>query len=406
MDDRYKRSHEIFQKARTIIPGGVTKSRVAHVPGHYPIYMERADGAHVWDVDGNEYIDWMSGYGCILLGHRYPEVDAAAVQQMEKGFISFLSNPVQNDLAEVLLEMVPCAEMARFFKSGSDATTAAVRIARIHTGREHVIRWGYHGGSDWALSAMEGANAGIPQSTRELVHTFEYNDLASLKAAFESHLGQVACLIMMPFEMELPAEGFLQAAKQLCHEHGAVFILDEIRTGFRMAPGGAQEHFGVEPDLAALGKGMSNGYPISAVVGRRDVMSAVEKGHFSGTHVVSSLEMAASIVTLGILQRDNVISHIWQIGQELQDGLRGLAAASPLEMEVVGVPPMPFLRFRIRDAEANSKAKTEFFAAAAAGGVYLHPSHHWFVNFSHTNDDVSRTLEVCEGALRAAEAAV
>ena len=145
MSNRYKESNKIFEKAKTILPGGVTKARVAHIPGRYPIYMKKADKSHVWDVDGNEYIDWMSGYGCILLGHRYPEVDDAAIEQMKKGFISFLSNPIQNDLAEMLIEMIPCAEMVRFFKTGTDATTAAVRIARIRTGKDKIVRWGYHG---------------------------------------------------------------------------------------------------------------------------------------------------------------------------------------------------------------------------------------------------------------------
>jgi len=363
--------------------------------------MERAQGSHVWDVDGNEYVDWMSGYGCILLGHAYPEVDAAAIAQMRKGFISLLSNPLQNELAEALIEMVPCAEMVRFFKTGTDATTAAVRIARIHTGRDMVVRWGYHGWADWSLSTMPEFNAGVPQSTRELVHTFRYNDLDSLREVFQQHPGRIACLIMMPFETELPKEGFLEGARDICHGHGAVFIFDEIRSGFRMAPGGAQQYFGVVPDMAALSKGMANGYAISAVVGKQEVMQAVEKGLFSATFFSSSMEMAASIATLRIVRERGVVEHIWRIGNKLQAGLRELCAASPLEVEVVGAPPMPFLQFR----ESDREAKMEFYAEAAARGVYFHPGHHWFVNFSHTDEDVERTLEACQKAFAAAAAA-
>jgi len=400
MSDRYRKSYEIFENAKRIFPGGVAKARLPHVPGRYPVYMDRAQGSHVWDVDGNEYVDWMSGYGCILLGHAFQEVDAAACAQMKKGFISLLSNPIQNELAQMLVEMVPCAEMVRFFKTGTDATTAAVRIARIHTGRDMVVRWGYHGWADWSLSTMPEFNAGVPQSTRELVHTFRYNDLDSLRAAFERHPGRIACQIMMPFETELPKEGFLEGARDICHEHGAVFVFDEIRSGFRMAPGGAQEYFGVVPDVAALSKAMANGYAISAVVGRRDVMTAVEKGLFSATFFSSAMEMAASIATLGIVRERGVIEHIWRIGAKLQAGLRDLCAASPLGVEVVGAPPMPFLQFR----ESDREAKMEFYAEAAERGVYFHPGHHWFVNFSHTDEDVERTLDACRRAFEAAAA--
>lgn len=401
MSDRYSESHRIFEKAKTLIPGGVTKARVDHVPDRYPIYFQRASGSHVWDVDGNEYIDWMSGYGCIMLGHAYPEVDEAAITQMRRGFISLLSSPVQNELAEMLIEMVPCAEMVRFFKTGTDATTAAVRIARLHTGRDGVIHWGYHGWADWSISDSERFREGVPQCTRDMVHTFEYNNLDSLREVFAKHPDQIACVITMPFELDLPEEGFLQGVKDLCEENGAVLIFDEIRSGFRMATGGAQEYFGVEPHLAALSKAMANGYALAAVVGKREVMSAVEKGLFSATFFVSALEMAASIATLNVIKRDNVIEHIWRLGGKLQAGLREMCAQSPLDMEVVGVPPMPLLRFQEKDADA----KAAFYAEAARLGVYFHPNHHWFVNFSHSDEDVERTLDVCREAMKVAQQA-
>ena len=406
MIGKYTVSNLLFEKALAIIPGGVTKARVAHIPGRYPIYVDRAEGSHVWDVDGNEYIDWMSGYGCILLGHRYREVDDAAIKQMERGFISFLSNPIQNELAEMLIEMIPSAEMVRFFKSGTDATTAAVRIARIHTGRDKVVRWGFHGWADWAVSNFHGFDSGVPQVVRDLTLTFEYNNLNSLEEVFREHPGEIACVIMMPFEIEPPEEGFLEGVKRICHENGAVFILDEIRSCFRMAQGGAQEYYAVQPDLTALSKGMGNGYAIAAVVGKEEVMRSVEKGLFSATFFVSALEMAAAMATLEIVKRDGVIEHLWRLGEKLQQGLEHIFAPSFLECEVVGVPPMPFVKFNIQDAGANERAKTAFYAEAASLGVYLHPNHHWFVNFSHTDEDVARTLEVCRKALKAAEKVV
>jgi glutamate-1-semialdehyde aminotransferase len=223
---------------------------------------------------------------------------------------------------------------------------------------------------------------------------------------FDSHPGQIACVIMMPFEIEPPAAGFLEGVKRLCHENGAVFILDEIRSGFRMARGGAQEYLDVTPDLAALNKGMANGYPISAVVGRRDVMSAVEKGLFSATFFVSAMEMAASLATLEIIERDGVIERLWATGRMLQEGLRQVFADTALEIEVVGYPPMPFVQFTIEDPVQRECAKTAFYTEAAARGIYFHPNHHWFVNFSHTDEDVAQTLDVCASALKAAERAL
>ena len=403
MDPRYQESYRIFEHAKTLLPGGVTKARVAHVPGRYPIYMERARGSHVWDVDGNEYVDWMSGYGCILLGHRCEEVDQAAVRQMEKGFTSFLSNPLQNELAQRLIDMFPCAETVRFFKTGTDATTAAVRIARIHTGRDRVIRWGFHGWADWSVANFYGFDVGVPQVVRDLTLAMEYNNLDSLRGLFADNPGEIACVIMMPFEIDPPEKGFLEGVKQLCHENGAVLIFDEIRSGFRMAPGGAQEYFGVTPDLTSLSKAMGNGYPIAAVVGSREVMQAVEQGLFSATFFVSSLEMAACMATLDIIERDGVIERIWQTGRSFQDGLRQVFADSALKVDVVGYPPFPFLQFGLADDKLNEQVKSTFYAEVAARGVYFHPNHHWFVNFSHTAEDVARTLEACEAALKVAE---
>ena len=207
MSKGYVESNRLFEEALQLLPGGVTKARVAHVPGKYPIYMSRAEGSHVWDVDGNEYIDWMSGYGCILLGHCFKEVDDAAIRQLQKGFTSFLSNPMQNELAAKLIDLIPCAQRVRFFKTGTDATTAAVRIARIYTGRDHVIHWGFHGWADWSLTDPLGFAAGVPQSVRSLTHHFEYNNLASLEDIFRQYPDQVACVLMMPFQIQLPNRG-------------------------------------------------------------------------------------------------------------------------------------------------------------------------------------------------------
>ena len=406
IDPRYRKSYQEFERAQKLLPGGVTRARIPQVPGRCPVYMSRAAGAHLWDVDGNEYVDWMSGYGCILLGHRCREVDEAAIRAIEKGFISQLPDPIQNDLAEVLTKMFPCAERVRFFKNGSDATTAAVRVARIHTGRDHIIRWGFHGWLDWAVSNYYGFDVGVPQAVRELTHAMEYNDLASAEKLFKQYPSQVACAIMMPLEMDEPQPGFLQGMKDLCHRYGAVLIFDEIRSGFRMPGGSAQAHYGVTPDLAAVGKAMANGYCISAVVGQADIMSAIPKGLFSGTFFVSALEMAAAMATLAILKRDPVIPRLWELGTRFQNGLRQVLADSPLRLEVKGVPSMPFIRFAGPDAPANEKAKLEFYAETARRGVFFHPGHHWFVNYAHTENDIDSSVDACAAARKVAESAM
>ena len=400
--NRYAKSQELFAKAKEIIPGGVTRARVDHVPGRYPLYMDRAEGAYVWDVDGNKYIDWMCGYGCILLGHKHKPVDDAAKAQIDKSFISFLSNPLQNELAQRLIEDIPSAEMVRFCKSGSDATCGAVRMARIYTGRDKVVRWGYHGWADWALSNFYGFDEGVPQAVRDLTLTFDYNDLESLENVFKANEGQVACLIMMPFEIEEPKLGFLKAAKEICHKYGAVFVMDEVRSSYRMALGGAQEYYDVTPDLTTISKSMSNGYSIGAVVGKKEVMEAISKGLFSATFFVSVLEMAASIKTLEIIRNEPVIEHIWNLGKKFKSGLSEIIASNGVDAKVVGVDPMPFMQFTVADAQANEKLKQEFYADVAANGVYFHPNHHWFVNYSHTEEDVNKTLEICDNAFKKA----
>ncbi|MFC1676955.1 aspartate aminotransferase family protein [Planctomycetota bacterium] len=406
MSNGYKESNRIFEEAKKIIPGGVTKARVAHVPGKYPIYMKYAKGAHVWDVDDNEYIDWMCGYGCIYLGHQYKEVDDAVKKQMEVGFTSFLSNPYQNEFAQELIDYIPCAEMIRYFKTGSDATTAAVRIARIHTGRDKIIRWGYHGWHDWSLANFYGFDEGVPQATRDLTLAYEYNDLESVKKLFADNPGEIACLITMPFETEMPKEGFLEGLKKICAENGALLIFDEVRSGFRAKGGSAQVQFGVTPDIGVFNKAMGNGYPISIVCGKSEYMHAVEKGLLSATFFVSTLEMAAARKVLEIIKRDGVVERLWELGTRFQTQLKQIVTPSPIDFSVVGIPSMPLLKFEMKDEQVNEKAKMAFYADVAENGVYLHPNHHWFMNFSHTEEDVDRTMEVMANALKVAEKAI
>lgn len=400
----FKRSEELFARAQQIVAGGTTQGKAPNtlIPGEYPIYAARGRGAHLWDVDGNRYLDYILAYGIIVLGYCDPDVDAAAIREIQEGFAFPLTRPVQNELAELLVEVIPCAETVHFFKTGSDTTTAAVRLARIATGRDKIVRWGYNGWHDWCCTR----EAGIPKHVRDDVLTFRYNDLDSLADVLTAHRDQVACIIMMPLEIEPPQAGFLAGVKELAQRHGALFILDEMRSGFHLALGGAQEYYGVRPDLATFSKAMSNGYALSVLAGRRDLMGLLSQTYVSSTFFTNSLAMAAAVATIHKLRRDEVIPHLWRVGQSLMDGLDRLAQDLGIEAHSTGVAPMPFLAFTYADAAVRETAKYVFYREMVRQGVLLHPNHHWFVCAAHTDEDIQHTLEVSEAAFSAVKSAL
>lgn len=411
-----QRSRELFEEAKSLIPGGVQSARhPRNFAENYPIFMERGEGSHVYDVDGNEYIDWMLSYGPIILGHCYSKVDQAVIEEIKKGFLFDLVPPLQLKLAKKITELIPCAEMVLFVTTGSGATSAAVRIAKIHTGKDKIIRWGYHGWHDWA---QEGA--GIAQKVTEDTLTFKYNDLGSLEDLLEINKNKVACVIMMPLALELPKPGFLEGVRGLADKYGVVLIFDEIRSWPRMGLGGAQKYYGVTPDITTLSKGIANGYPISLVVGKRRIMRAAEKSHISASWFPSTIGIAAALATIKELEETNAIDHLWRIGQKLSDGLKDLIRSSKVKAEVIGVPPMPFLAFG--SEEDNTKAWQEkiyaegdpgseqdkhlmrvFYSETVKRGVFFHPRHHWYSCISHSDEDVKKTLQAAGEALNIAK---
>jgi glutamate-1-semialdehyde aminotransferase len=397
-----KRSEDLALRAESCDAWAATRNEILSqdqlVDGAYPLYASRASGAYFWDVDGNRYIDYILGYGTVILGHADPRVTDAAVRELQTGInISPLWRQTQVDLAELLTEVIPGAEMVFAMRTGSDATSGAIRLARIYTGRSKVARWGYNGWHDWSCSRLDG----IPASTLSETLMFRYNDIASLRSLFQQHPKDIACVIMMSFEVEAPYPGFLQEVKEVAHEYGALFILDEMRSGFRMALGGAQQYFGVEADLATYSKAIANGYPISAIVGRADVLRCVGRTHMASTYYCNSAEMAAAIATISILRESGAIARVWNLGELLQAGLRDLIKQYDIEGEVVGFPPCPFLMFTSSDESRRQSAKTTFYSATTLGGVFLHPNHHWFLSAAHTEEDIRETLDVCRLACEA-----
>ena len=403
-DSPFPKSLAEFTRARKVIAEGTTQTRTPSVmaPCEYPIFGERGQGAYFWDVDGNKYIDWILSYGCIVLGHSHPVTNAAAIAEIEKGFTLQLPPILQNELGELLVELIPCAEKVVFMKTGSGATSAAVRVARMATGHDKVLRLGYSGWHDWCCKF----DPGIPQDVLNLTHKFEYNDLNSLEALLKDNSGQVACVVMWACEMERPKPGFLEGVRDLAHEHGALFVLDEVRTGFHLALGGAQEFFGVTPDLATFGKAMANGYPLSALVGRDEYMRHVVDSWISSTHCTNAFEYAAALATIRHMREHRVIEHLWKIGQQLIDGQNTLARAAGVEAESIGLAPTPYLAFRYDEPEVCDLAKKAFYEEALRLGVFFHPNHHWFVSAAHADVEVTKTLEATAAGFGAVKKAL
>lgn len=315
----FTKSEELLYRALKVIPNGTqtfSKSQTNFPRGVSPFYASHGKGGYLYDVDGNRYIDFISGLTAVILGYDDPDVDRAVQEQFNSGAIFSLPHELEIEVSEMICDMVPCAEMVRFGKNGSDATTGAIRLARAYTGRDHVAQCGYHGWHDWSI-ANTGRNLGIPQAVKDLTHTFEYNNIDSLHRLFQDRPNQYACVIMEPMNREWPENDFLHECKELAHKNGALFILDEVITGFRFAIGGAQECFDITPDLCSLGKAIANGYPLSALVGKAEIMSHISKVHYSFTNAGECLSLAAAKATLKKIKEKNVPYELILLGASI-----------------------------------------------------------------------------------------
>ncbi len=399
------RSLELFEQAKKLVPGGVLGARKPSdfIEGEYPIFLEYGKGSRLTDVDGNEYIDFLCGYGPIILGYREEEVDEAVIRQIrDKGFCFTLTQRYQNQLAKKLSELVPCSEMSIFLKTGSDATTASIRIARAYTKRLHVMRCGYHGWHDWCVE-MKG---GIPEKCYEDVHEFRYNNLAQLEELMAKYGDQTAAIIMTPFghpnhqKMAEPQPGFLEGVRELANRYGAVLVFDEVRTGFRLAMGGAQELYGVTPDLVVLGKGMANGYAISVVTGKREVMmTASQKLFISSTFFPNSDGYVAALKTIEILERDNVLAKIWEKGGRLMKKIQGIIDKYDIGAELTGVAPTFYITFKKDETDTHRARRDDFYTQLIRRGIFLHPYHHGYISYRHTEEDLDTTAKAIDEAM-------
>jgi glutamate-1-semialdehyde aminotransferase len=399
------KSLELYKEASELIPGGVLGARKPgdFINGEYPIFLENGKGCRLTDVDGNEFIDFLCGYGPIIIGYREEEVDDAVCKQIkEKGFCFTLTQSFQNTLAKKLTELVPSSEMSIFLKTGSDATTASIRIARAYTGKIKVMRCGYHGWHDWCIE-MKG---GIPSKFYEDVFEFQYNRLDQLEELMATHGDETAAIIMTPFghpnhqEMQEPAPGFLEGARDLADKYGAVLVYDEIRTAFRLRMGGAQELYGVTPDLTVLGKAIANGYPISVVTGKKDVMMTAESKLFiSSTFFPNSEGFVAALKTIEILERDKVLENIWEKGSRFMEKIQVLLDKYDVGAKLTGVAPMFYITFEKDQTGAYKSKRTDFYTQLIRIGFFFSPYHHSYISFRHTEEDLNLTLTAIEESL-------
>jgi glutamate-1-semialdehyde 2,1-aminomutase len=423
----------LWERARRVLPGGVS-SNVKMEEQPYPLFFVRAEGSHLVDCDGNEYIDYTCGYGSVILGHAHPAVVEAVRRAAARGFIYGGQHEGEVLLAERLAEIVPCIDMVRYNCSGSEAVAAAVRLARAYTGRPKIIRFAghYHGWLDEEListhppvdgPATDGQppavleSAGQSPTSAEHVLVARWNDADAVEHLLAAHEGQVAAVLMEPIMCNAgvipPAAGYLERVRALCDRHGALLIFDEVITGFRVHLGGAQTLLGVIPDLAVFGKALANGCPLSVVGGRREIMDLVASGGVvhAGTFNGNPLAVAAALATIEELARagGEAYARLAALGQRLMQGLRQVAAARGVPVLLQGPGPVFYMWFTdapaVTDYASSARISREpyarFATAMRAGGVRVIPGGRWYVSCSHTVEDVERTVEAASRALDA-----
>ncbi len=400
MSARYAQSEAMLARALKSIPLGAqtfSKSRTQFPHGVSPYFAARAQGAYVWDVDGHDYVDFINALCAVSLGHNDPDVTAAVSAQLQDGVIFSLSHALEHQVAEQLCAMVPCAQAVRFGKNGSDATSGAIRLARAFTGRDHVAVCGYHGWQDWYIGAT-ARHRGVPQAVRALTHVFGYNDLASLDAVLKAHPGEVAAVILEPMNVTPPAPGFLDGVAERCRRHGALLVLDETITGFRFDNGGAQARFGITPDLACFGKGLANGFPVSAIAGRADVMKLMEEIFFSFTFGGETLSLAAALATMQKLEREPVTATLRRQGEKLIDRVNALIARYELGgyLHLSGDPSWSFLNFRDAKPYSLWQIKTLYLQEIFARGALSLGTHN--LSYAHDDGALDRLLAAYDGA--------
>jgi glutamate-1-semialdehyde 2,1-aminomutase len=403
---RLAEDRRLRARASKVIPGGMYgHQKVTSLPASYPQFMARGEGAHVWDVDGNEYVDLMCGYGPVLLGHHHPLVDEAARRQQALADVQNTPSARMVELAEAFTARVQHADWAMFCKNGTDATTTCVSIARAATGRRKVLvaAGAYHGSAPWCTPVA----AGTTPEDRVNLGEYEYNDVASAQAAAAAVGDDLAAIIVSPIrhdlgiDLEIPEPSFAEGLRELANRTGALLILDDVRCGLRLNNGGSWDYLGVQPDLSAWSKAIANGYALGAVVGTSALAAAASSVYVTGSFWYASVSMAAGLATLRVIDEEDTVGRMIKTGTLLRHGLASQAASRGVEVSLSGPVQMPFLTF----AGDHDYALAHAFAdEAIRHGVWLHPLHNWFVSGAMTETDVERVLQATEGGFAAVAA--
>lgn len=393
---RLEKSLALLDKAKTLIPCAtqtLSKGYTQWSVGTVPLFIQSANGCKVYDVDGNTYIDYGMALGPFILGYSDPDVNRAVREQLKKGTMFTLPHPLEVEAAELIIQSVPCAEMVRFGKNGSDATSAAIKVARAYTGREKIIVCGYHGWQDWYIATTE-RDSGIPRCMKDLVFSMKYNNLGSLEKILSNNKEEIAALIMEPVAAIPPKNGFLEDVQSITRENGIVLIFDELFTGFRWSIGGAQQYFDVIPDLACFGKAMANGFPVSCIAGRRDIMKEFEDVFLSFTYAGETLSLAATVATINKLKNNNVHAHIERLGAYLIEGIKGLIAKHDLgsQLSIIGYPFKSVFNFTGSENYTPLEVKTFFQQECAKRGVLFIGYH--LISYAHKKRHIDFTLDV------------
>lgn len=391
-----KKSLNLFQRACNVIPGGAqtfSKSSIQHIPGVSPLFLSRGKGSKVWDVDGNEYIDYIQGLLPNILGYANDEVNKAYLEQIEMGHSFSLAHPKEVILAEKLQEIIPCAEMVRFGKNGSDATTGAIRIARAFTKRNRIACCGYHGWHDWFIGSTS-RRCGVPVCVQELTHPFPYNRPDDLEKILNLYPKEFAAVILEPVNFEEPKPGYLNKIQEITKKHGALLIFDEVCTGFHFGLGGAQKHYGVIPDLACFGKAMGNGFPISALVGKKDIMKKMTEIFFSFTFAGDIAAISAAIKVIEILEKTDVLFQMQKLGAFLKKELNNIIAKEKMQERIRcrGFPSWSQIQFLNEKGETDLILRSLFQQEVVKKGILILTTHN--ISGALNEHDINKTLKV------------
>jgi len=392
----YENSTKLLKRALAVTPLAAqtySKSYRYFCEGLAPVFIDRGEGCYVWDVDGNKYVDFICALGPVTVGYNNKQINDAIINQLHKGISFSLSTELEVELAEKLTQIIPCAEMVRFVKNGSDATFAAAKLARAFTGRDMIAACGYHGMQDWYIGSTAN-NKGVPITVCSLTKTFKYNDIESLKNLFTQYPNQIGTVIMEPIQANGPVDGYLAAVKEVVQANGALLIFDEVVSGFRYALGGASEYYKVTPDLATFGKGMGNGMPISAVAGRKEILELIgTQGVFiSTTFGGETLSLAGSLATIQLLEKPGVYQEFWRLGTKMVEGLKTLIIKHDVEkvVSISGLPPHAGVNFDGINSLGYLDIHSIYSQSMIKNGILTFAINN--LNISHTDKEIELFL--------------